>query len=89
LCWHSEWFVLFYKESDAKEFAFVSSKKVGNAVYRNRARRLLKAQFINFSTKLKTGKYIFVAKAPIVNSNYQELEKQFNYIYKRFKLFKK
>jgi len=80
--------VLFYKESDTTEFAFVSSKKVGNAVQRNRARRILKAQFINFSPKLKNGKYIFVAKAPIIDSNFQKLAKQFNYVYKRLRLFK-
>jgi len=78
--------VLFYKESKTKEFAFVASKKVGNAVFRNRAKRLLKAHFIKFSHKLKNGQYIFVAKSPIINSDFKKVQKTFNYIYKKLKL---
>ena len=79
--------MLFYKESNTREFAFIASKKVGNAVYRNRAKRVLKAHFIEYSPKLKNGKYIFVAKASIVNSNYKKLNSIYLYIYKKLKLY--
>ncbi len=78
--------MLFYKEADSKEFAFVASKKVGNAVARNRAKRLLKAHFIQNSSKLKNGKYIFVAKKPILNSDFKKIAKTFKYIYRKLKL---
>jgi len=55
-------------------------------VHRNRAKRLLKAHFIEHSTKLKNGKYIYVAKAPIINSDYKKLSKTFKYVYRKLKL---
>jgi len=80
--------VLFYKKSSKFEVAFVASKKVGKAVLRNRAKRILRAQFINSCDNLKNGQYIFVAKPPIIDSDYQKLSKIFLKIYKRLKLFK-
>ncbi len=66
----------------------MASKKVGKAVARNRAKRLLRAQFINNAPKLKDGYYIFVAKGPILLSDYKTVSKRFHSIYKRLKLYK-
>ncbi|HIP60925.1 MAG TPA: ribonuclease P protein component, partial [Sulfurovum sp.] len=43
--WHTPWFVLFYKRSSESRVGFVASRKLGNAVHRNRAKRLLRAHF--------------------------------------------
>ena len=75
--WHTPWFVLFYKKSPHHTVGFVASKKVGNAVKRNRAKRLLRALFIERSSMLKSGDYILVAKAPILASEYRELSRAF------------
>jgi ribonuclease P protein component len=80
--------VLFYKKSADKKVAFIASKKVGIAVVRNRAKRLLKAHFISFAENLNRGCYIYVAKQPILNSNYSQLNNTFKYIYKKLKLLK-
>jgi ribonuclease P protein component len=46
---------------------------VGNAVRRNRAKRLLRALFIETLPDLGTGSYILVAKAPILEAAFAEL----------------
>jgi ribonuclease P protein component len=60
--WHSSYFVLFYKKNDQYKVGFVASKKIGNAVHRNRAKRLLRAHFIENTDLLSHGSYVLVAK---------------------------
>jgi len=84
--WHTPWFVLFFKKNSTKKVAFVASKKVGNAVSRNRAKRLLRALFINFSDQLISGNYIFVAKPPIIQEKYQKLSKEMAKVLKKSQL---
>lgn len=79
--------MLFYKESENRSVAFVASKKVGNAVKRNRAKRLLRAHFIQDLQKLKNGSYIYVAKEPILKSNFPQTAKTLHYIYKKLNLY--
>jgi len=49
---------------------FVASKKVGNAVHRNRAKRLLRAHFIEDISLLGEGSYILVAKPALLEQGY-------------------
>ena len=69
--------VLFNKNNlDYSRTAFVASKKVGNSVCRNRARRLMKAAYHNIQTKLASGyDIVFVARAGIAETNEVEVEK--------------
>ncbi len=63
---------------------------MGKAVKRNRAKRLLKAHFINLAkNNLASGIYILIAKEPILTSNYQKLSKQFLYIFQKLHLITK
>jgi len=62
---------------------------VGKAHIRNRAKRLLKAHFITFADELIAGQYIFVAKTPLLNSNFSKVNRNFLYIYKKLKLIKR
>jgi len=63
--------------------AFVAGKKVGGAVQRNRAKRLLRARFVAVSDRLAEGSYIFVAKAPLSDAHPLELEKAWQNALKR------
>ncbi len=84
--WHTPSFVLFYKRGDSREVGFVASKKLGNAVHRNRAKRLLRALFISKSDALVPGQYVLVAKPPLLTTEYQELVKIFQSTLRKSKL---
>ncbi|WP_412728009.1 ribonuclease P protein component [Arcobacter sp. 15-2] len=86
--WHTHAFVVFFLESDSFNIAFVSSKKVGNAVQRNRARRVLRAIILEKENQLRTGKYVLVAKNNIFERKHKVLKNDFNYVMKKLNLFK-
>ncbi len=62
---------------------FVASKRVGKAVQRNRAKRLLRALFIIYADSLKGGYYIFVAKPSILEADFQRVHSVFEQTLKR------
>jgi ribonuclease P protein component len=51
---------------------------VGNAVKRNRAKRLMRALFIETLPRLRNGSYILVAKAPVLDAEFSELRQGWN-----------
>ncbi len=71
---HAKSSVLFYLKGKEYKKGFTASKKVGNAVYRNRAKRRLRALFLEFSPQMNSGTYIFVAKEPIRDTSYEMLK---------------
>ncbi len=81
--------VLFYKECDKNEVGFTASKKIGNAVKRNFAKRRLRALFLELSPFLKNGSYIFIARDKILTSKYKDIKKGFLISLKRIKALKK
>ncbi len=74
---HAKSSVLFYLKGKEYKIGFTASKKVGNAVYRNRAKRRLRALFMEFSSEIDSGTYILVAKEPIRNISYETLKSDF------------
>ena len=64
----------------------VASKKVGNAIHRNRAKRLLRAHFLKNIDNLKNGKYILVAKPNLLTSDYTKTSNEINKALIRLKL---
>ncbi|RXJ79802.1 ribonuclease P protein component [Arcobacter sp. F2176] len=86
--WHTPSFVAFFRSSEKLEIGFVTSKKVGNAVFRNKARRRLRAIVLENENKIITGKYVFVAKDELFNKSHTELQKDFNFAFKRLNLYK-
>ncbi len=74
--WFCQGFVIYYQKSDdKKEFAVVSSKKIGCAVVRNKARRLIKSAFANVCNDVDSGSYIFIARKEISDIPFLKLEK--------------
>ncbi|PIZ48280.1 ribonuclease P protein component [candidate division WWE3 bacterium CG_4_9_14_3_um_filter_41_6] len=62
---HTPFFVLIYDNfsQDASVYAFVAGKKVGNAIKRNRAKRILREAVRTLEHKLPAGfRFVFVAR---------------------------
>ena len=71
--------VILYKRNGLKisRTAFVASKKVGNSVERNRARRLMRAAYMSLEPGIENGyDIIFVARNTINGCKEAEVEKQ-------------
>jgi len=81
--------VVFYKSGLNKKVGFTASKKVGNSVKRNLARRRLKALFLELSGGLESGSYIFVAKTKIDDMDYTSLKKSLLWSFKRLNCLEK
>ena len=81
--WHTPYFVLFYKNEKKHKVGFVASKKVGNAVHRNRAKRLLRAHFIENIDLLKEGSYVLVAKPALLSENFIVVRKSYLHALKK------
>ena len=87
---HSYSVVLFFlPQQNIKRVGFTATKKVGNAVKRNRAKRRLRTLFLENSKFLKDGTYVFVAKSSTVDIDYNSLVKDFKKVISRSKAFKK
>ncbi len=87
---HSSSVVLFFLPSnEIHKVGFTATKKIGNAVKRNRAKRRLRALFREFSNSLKDGTYIFVAKQEINEVTYQKLKNDFEKVLNRCNAIKK
>ncbi|PLY14989.1 ribonuclease P protein component [Sulfurimonas sp. CVO] len=81
---HSSSVVLFFlPANEIHKVGFTATKKIGNAVKRNRAKRRLRALFCEFSHSLKNGTYVFVAKQSINEATYQELKNDFEKVLNR------
>ncbi|MCK9453944.1 MAG: ribonuclease P protein component [Sulfurimonas sp.] len=87
---HSDSVVLFFLPAkEIHKVGFTATKKIGNAVKRNRAKRRLRALFHEFSPSLKDGTYIFVAKQSINEVTHQKLKNDFKKILNRLNTIKK
>ena len=74
----SRFVVVLYRKNnlDYTRTAFVSSKKVGNSVERNRARRLMKESYRSLQESVKKGyDIVFVARNTIAGCKEQEVER--------------
>ena len=70
--------VLFYRKNDLPytRTAFLASKKVGNSVQRNRAKRLMRESYRHNGEKFSSGyDLIFIARNTIQGRKLQDVEK--------------
>jgi len=66
---------------------FTATKKIGNAVVRNRSKRRLRSLFVKYSSSLNDGYYVFVAKSTTSQIQAKNLEKDFEKVLSRAKCF--
>lgn len=74
----SRFVVVIYNRNglDYTRAAFVASKKVGNSVIRNRARRLMRPAYHNIKERIMPGyDIVFVARNTIVDASEIDVEK--------------
>ena len=74
----SKYVVVLYRNNnlDYSRTAFVSSKKVGNSVERNRSRRLMRESFYSIRDNIKEGyDIIFVARNSINGTDMKEVQR--------------
>ncbi len=79
--------LFFLPQNGIHKVGFTATKKIGNAVKRNRAKRRLRALFCEYSNSLKDGTYIFVAKQSLNETSHDNLTKDFKKIITKAKAF--
>lgn len=79
--------MIFLKEHELKMSA-VASKKVGNAVLRNKAKRWLKEAFRKYEKNLLCGHYVLLAKIEIFSLCFAQIEKDLKWSLRRLECLK-
>ncbi|MCK8060849.1 MULTISPECIES: ribonuclease P protein component [unclassified Fusibacter] len=73
-------------DTDAKQFGITVSKKVGNAVNRNRIRRLVKEAIRLNDSMIPVGyDYVIVSRVRATKASYQDIEKNLLYLVRQLK----
>ena len=69
--------VLFFLRGDEAKVGYTASKKVGNAVIRNRSKRRMRALVKEYETQIHLGTLIVVAKEAMTDTSYDTFKKDF------------
>ena len=80
--------VLVHLKGREQRFGFSVSSKVGNAVTRNRIRRYLREDVRRLRQRLKSGKYVFIARPALKTAAHEELTRELKNLLRRAKLVK-
>ena len=80
--------LFFLPTKEIHKVGFTATKKIGNAVKRNRAKRRLRALFCEYSSSINDGTYIFVAKQSINEITHEKLKDDFLKVLNRSKAIK-
>ena len=80
--------VLIHLKGKDLKIGFSVSGKVGNAVTRNRIRRWIREDVRKLRTRLKCGKYIFVARPTVTELSHEALTRELERLLDRAKVLK-
>ncbi|MFT4416909.1 ribonuclease P protein component [Fredinandcohnia humi] len=85
-------FVVYVLEREGQEHFRIGlsvSKKLGNAVTRNRIKRLIRQFFLEHKTLVQEKDYVVIARKPVVDMEYEEVKKSLFHVLKVAKVLKK
>ena len=80
--------VLIHLKGKDLKIGFSVSGKVGNAVTRNRIRRWMREDVRKLRTRLKCGKYIFVARPSVTELSHEALSRELEHLLERARVLK-
>ena len=80
--------VLIYLKGRDLKIGFSVSGKVGNAVTRNRVRRILREDVRKLRGEMKCGRYVFIARTGIVNAPHEAITRELRRLLSRARLLK-
>lgn len=82
-------YVLEREDDDELRIGLSVSKKIGNAVTRNRIKRLIRQVFSEEKDRIaKNSDYIIIARKPTAEMSYYEVKSSLNHLFKKMKLYR-
>ncbi|MED4403288.1 ribonuclease P protein component [Metabacillus fastidiosus] len=84
-------FVIYFLEREESELriGLSVSKKIGNAVTRNRVKRLIRQVFLEEKERIVNNKdFIIIARKPAAEMSYDEVKSSLNHLFKKMKLYR-
>lgn len=71
------------KSKENASIGFITSKKIGNAVLRNKVKRQLREIYRDYQDHLNNIEFIWVARPPIATASYDDIKKSIQILLKK------